>query len=75
MNDSAGIVSFANPAGYDSIIVYANTAKKNFEAIRNAKPADINAIKKALDDFIENCKFKNCVGNDGYIKALGFGEK
>lgn len=72
LDNTKGIASFNRPAGYDSVIAYANTAKKNFEDIRTNKPADIEEIKKALDGFLENCRFKNCIQNTGYIKALGF---
>lgn len=72
MNDSKGIITFPMPANYDSVIVYANAMRNSFDEIRKAKPADIKLLQKALDDFIENCRFKNCVPNEEYIKALGF---
>jgi len=72
INNSRGIVSFSKPALYDSVIVYANTPKNNFENIRKHRPGNISEIKKALDGFLENCQFKKCVQNKGYIQALGF---
>jgi endoglucanase len=72
LDNTKGIASFNKPAGYDSVITYANTAKKNFEDIRTNKPARMEEIRKALDGFLENCRFKNCIQNTGYIKALGF---
>lgn len=72
MNDNRGIITFPVPANYDSVIVYANAMRNSFDEIRKAKPADIKLLQKALDDFIENCRFKNCVPNEEYIKALGF---
>ncbi len=72
LDNSRGIVSIAKPANYDTIITFANTAKPNFEAIRKARPQNMAAVKKALNDFLENCRFKNCTQNSGYIKALGF---
>ena len=72
INNSRGIVSFSKPALYDSVIVYANTPKNNFEDIRKHRPGNMSEIKKALDGFLENCQFKNCVQNKGYIQALGF---
>ena len=71
-NNPRGIVTFNKPAYYDSVIAYANTPKKNFEDIRKHQPADKLEILKALDGFLENCQFKNCTQNMGYIKALGF---
>ncbi len=71
LNNTKGIVSFNNPGYYDSLIVYANSTKKNFEDIRKMRPANTDAIRKSLDRFLENCRFKNCYQNVGYIKALG----
>lgn len=71
MNDSAGIITFPVPAYYDSVIAYANANRNSFGAIRDAKPLNITLIEKALDDFIENSRFKNCIPNRDYIKALG----
>jgi len=28
-------------------------------------------VKKAFSDLLENIKFKNCIVNEGYLKALG----
>ena len=72
IDNSRGIVSFGKPAFYDSVIAYAAIQKNNFEDIRKSRPADAALIKKALDGFLENCRFKNCVQNAGYIRALGF---
>jgi len=40
--------------------------------IRALRPQNASEIQAALDGFLENCKFKNCIPNEGYIKALGF---
>ena len=75
INNARGIVTFDKPLGYDSVIVYATEPKKNFEEIRKRRPSNIGEIQKAFDGFLENCKFKNCKQNVGYIKALGFTPK
>lgn len=72
INNTRGIVMFSKPAGYDSVSSYANIPKINFEDIRKFRPSNMDEIKKALDGFLENCRFKNCIQNTGYIKALGF---
>ncbi|MDP9229970.1 MAG: glycoside hydrolase family 5 protein, partial [Bacteroidota bacterium] len=72
INNTRGIVTFSKPDYYDSVKVYADTPKNNFEDIRKHRPANTAEIKKALDGFLENCLFKNCIQNTGYIKALGF---
>ena len=75
ITNTKGIVTFAKPAFYDSVIVYANEPKKNFEDIRKHKPRNAEQIQKAFDGFLENCRFRNCTQNIGYIKALGFTPK
>ena len=75
INNTKGIVTFSKPDFYDLLIAYAGTEKNNFADIRKHRPANISEIKKALDGFLENCQFKNCTQNKGYIKALGFSPK
>jgi len=72
LGSERNIVTFSKPTYYDSVITYANAPKKNFEDIRKKRPANTIEIQKALDAFLENCRFKNCIQNIGYIKALGF---
>ncbi|MEP6844627.1 MAG: cellulase family glycosylhydrolase [Panacibacter sp.] len=72
LNNTRGIITFSVPQNYEGVMQYADTVKKNFEAIRNTRPKNIAETQSALNGFLENCKFKNCVPNEGYIKALGF---
>ena len=71
MDNTRGIVSFNKPAGYDSVINYADASKKNFQAIRDLRPKNTQEIKAALDQLLENIAFSKCIANEGYIKALG----
>ena len=73
MDSMRGIVSFVESGEWKEIVKYAETPKKNFEEVRKAKPSR-DVIKKAFNDLLENIKFKNCVKNDGYMKALGINE-
>lgn len=70
MDSDRGMVKFPKTAEWAEIIKYAETPKSDFEEIRNAKPSR-ETIQKAFSDLIENIKFKNCIINGGYIKALG----
>jgi endoglucanase len=72
MNDARCIVQFNKPASYDSIIQYAETAKKNFADIRKNRPQNMHLIRQALDEYLKQCLIENCFPNAGYIKALGF---
>ena len=75
LNNTRGILTFEKPANYDSVTNYANEARPDFESIRNKRPANMELIKIALQQFLENCRFANCIQNKGYIKALGFVQK
>ena len=75
LESKAGFVEFKYPAGYDSVIKYAETPKVNFEEIRKARPKNMDEIKAAINGFLINCQFKNCVPNKGYIEALGLSVK
>ena len=75
MDNTRGVVQFSKPAYYDTVIAYAEANRNTFEAIRKARPQNMEAVKKALNDFLINCQFKNCTANEGHIKALGFNFK
>ncbi|TKK71535.1 glycoside hydrolase family 5 protein [Ilyomonas limi] len=72
LDNTRCIVTFEEPAMYDSVIAYTKKDRSSFEKIRQAQPKDRAAIQQALNDFLINCQFKNCKPNEGYIKALGF---
>lgn len=72
MDNTRGIVSFPRPENYDLVIAFADTTRTTYEQVRKATPPDRKAVQQALDGFLEQCLFKNCVGNKGYIEALGF---
>jgi hypothetical protein len=74
MDDSRCIVQFKRPAHYDSVITYAETAKKNFADIRKFRPQNMELIKQTLNEYLKQCLFENCFPNKGYMKALGFSE-
>lgn len=70
MDSSRGMVQFVKTKEWDEIVKYAETPKKHYGEVREAKPPR-EVVKKALADLLENCKFKNCTINLGYLKALG----
>ena len=72
MDNSRCLVSFKQPETYSIIAAYADTARESFKNIQQYRPRDMEAVKKALSDFLVNCRFENCYKNEGYIKALGF---
>jgi endoglucanase len=75
VNNNSGILTFAQPANYDQLVAFDDSVKTTFEEIRRARPKQTELIRKALEDFLNNCQFKYCTPNMGYIKALGLGDK
>lgn len=71
MDNSRGMITFEKPKNYDSIIAFADTCRNTFELVRKLKP-DTKMIQQALDDFLHNCRFENCIINKEYVNALGF---
>lgn len=70
LDASSCIASINLPEDYKIIIAYANSDRSSYEKIRVTKP-DTGKVKKALTDYLENCKFKNCTINKDFLKALG----
>ncbi len=70
LDSERGVVSIKKPDGYDEIIKFANEFDVSYEFIRKNRP-DKSKLKKILNEYLENIKFKNCVVNYDYIKALG----
>lgn len=72
LDNTAGIITFDVPAGYDKVIDYTEKNRTTFEDIRKATPENRDELVKALYGFLNNCKFENCKPNKGYMEALGF---
>ncbi len=70
MDAPSAMLSVKMTADWDSIRTFADAPRGSFDEIRKAKPS-AQVIQKAFADYLENCKFKNCTRNDGYIRALG----
>ena len=70
LESDRGIVSIKKTPEFDLIIEFANSDIITFEGIRENRP-DIGKVKKALKDYLQNCKFENCKINQAYLKALG----
>lgn len=75
MDNTAGVMSFDKPAGYDAVIEYTEKPRSSFEEIRKAAPKDRAAVKQAIYDVLNQAKFENCKPNTGYIEALGLHAK
>jgi endoglucanase len=70
MESASGVVSVGKPEGWDSIVAFADGPRTTFEEVRKSRPPR-EAVKRALDAYLENIKVENCKVNEGYLKALG----
>lgn len=70
MDNSRGIMNFKQPEDYPLITKFAEADRGSYEKVRNAMP-DRAKAQQALNGFLENCVYKNCFQNKGYIEGLG----
>ena len=70
MDATTCMASVKRTAEFDSVISYANKPRLSYKDIREARPAR-EIIRKALNDYLDNCRFENCTINEGYLRALG----
>lgn len=69
MDNTAGIMNFKQPADWPLITSFADDDRSTYKAVRENMP-DRNKVQQAMIDFLENCLYKNCFPNEGYVKAL-----
>ena len=70
MDNTKGFMNFTMPADYDLIARYSQSDRSSYEKIRENMPDRVKA-QYALNQFLENCLYKNCFQNKGYIEGLG----
>lgn len=70
MDNTRGIMNFKQPEDYPLITKFAEADRGSYEKVRNAMP-DRAKVQQALNGFLENCVYKNCFQNKGYIEGLG----
>lgn len=70
MDNTRGIMNFKQPEDYPLITKFAEADRGSYEKVRNAIP-DRAKAQQALNGFLENCVYKNCFQNKGYIEGLG----
>ena len=71
MDNTRGIMNFKQPEDYPLITKYAESDRSSFEKVRENMPDRVK-VQKALNEYLENCLYKNNFQNEGYIKGLGF---
>jgi len=70
MGDSTSFLHVNQPKNWDKIKEYTEKPRETYKDVREARPEQ-SIIQKAMQDYIECCKFANCTKNENYIKALG----
>jgi aryl-phospho-beta-D-glucosidase BglC (GH1 family) len=66
----SSFVSIPVPENWDLVVNFVESNRSTYQAIREARPEQQPA-KKALLEFVENCKFEHNTINESYIRALG----
>lgn len=69
MDATSCVASISPPEDWDAIIGFAEGPRTTFEDVRKHRPPK-EKVQKALNDYLERIKFKNCRVNQGYLKAL-----
>ena len=70
MNNTRGIMNFEQPENYDLIIKFSESDRSSYKSLRENMPDRVK-VQQALNQYLENCKYKNCFQNKGYIRGLG----
>ena len=68
--DNSCMMGIVMPEEWEEIVNFAEAPHHTFAEIRELKPNRERAAV-ALDKFIEQCKTKNCVPQESYIKSIG----
>ena len=64
------MVGIVMPEEWEEIVKYAEAPHHTFAEIREAKP-DKKRAGLAMEKYLEQCKFKNCVPQVSYITSMG----
>jgi len=72
--DGSSFVGITPPENWEQIVAFSEAPRASYKEIRDARP-DQAVARKAMMDFIEACKFQNCVVQQSYIEALGLKAK
>ncbi len=70
LDNPKNIISVPLPNNYQTIIDFAENNRGSYKELREIKLNRVE-IKETLMQYLENIKYKNCIPNYGYIKALG----
>jgi len=70
MGSERGMITIPTPENWQLIVDFTESPRGGFAEIRQVRPEQ-EVVKKAMLDFLENCKFIHCNKNPEYITAMG----
>ena len=68
--DNSCFMGIKEPENWGKVIAFSEAPRVTYKEIRDARP-DQQLMRKAMMDFIENCKCANGIPQVGYINSLG----
>lgn len=68
--DGSSFVGITPPENWANVVYFSEASRTTYKEIRDARP-DQSMARKAMTDFVEACKLKNCVVQERYIHSLG----
>ena len=70
LENKSGMLRIKVPEKWKLLVEFIKKDRNGFDKIRSARPSQ-QEVLDALNEFIANMKFENCIINENYIKALG----
>ena len=68
--DSSCMLGIVMPEEWEEVVRYAEAPHDSYQEMRDAKP-DRQKAEVALEKYLEQCRFANCVPQVGYINSIG----
>ncbi len=67
--DSSCMMGITRPAGWDSVVTFAESDRSSYAKIRGNRP-DTALTRRAMRQFIENSRVQNCTPQKDYIRSI-----
>ena len=68
--DQSCFMGIRRPENWDQVVKFAESPRTTYKEIREARP-DQEVARRAMQEFIENCKCRNNMPQEGYIHSVG----
>ena len=68
--DNSCMMGIVMPEEWEEVVAFAEGPHHSYQEIRDAKP-DRAKAQVALDKFLIQCRFENCVPQENYIASMG----